>query len=213
MTFLGKEWSNIKGSASRIYSFIDPNINLANVVTSHFTYVPKRHFRGHQEDAQMALSSSGYLPSALQIRLILLCFFYFFIICFRPIFFKFCCDIIGSATHNSMLSTAWVVFSKVPIQVKQGFVFPLISLGISYVIHCMCILSLCFLSHLMSSSSLTPLQNLWILFPFKTQVQLVFPFLYIFRTDPLGYGSQPEIKVYKVVLPFPTTTECLWFYI
>ena len=88
MTFLGKEWSNIKGSASRIYSFIDPNINLANVVTSHFTYVPKRHFRGHQEDAQMALSSSGYLPSALQIRLILLCFFYFFIICFRSIFFQ-----------------------------------------------------------------------------------------------------------------------------
>lgn len=153
-----REWSHVKGNASKIDSFNYSNINLANLVTSHFIYVPKRHFRGHQENAHMALSSPDYLPSALLIRLILVCFSYFFIICFRLIFFfKFCCDIIGTATYNSVPSTAGVVFSKVPFQVKGGFLFPFICLGISYVIHCICILSLPILSHLMSSSSLTPL--------------------------------------------------------
>lgn len=88
MASLGREWSHVKGNASKIYSFNDSNINLTNLVTLHFAYVPKRHFRGHQENAQMALSSPDYLPSALLIRLILLCFAYFFIIFSRPTFFS-----------------------------------------------------------------------------------------------------------------------------
>lgn len=89
MASLGREWSHVKGNASKIDSFNDSNINLANLVTSHFTHVPKRHFRGHQENAHRALSSPDYLLSALLIRLILVCFSLLLYNLFQTHFFFF----------------------------------------------------------------------------------------------------------------------------